>query len=909
MRTLKSRTVPALLGLALLASLPAWAGVAEGERAKPIQAGGEKPETVQVQLPEKAAAAAAAPAAAEAPEPAPAPVPRAPVGDEDAPTAIYQQWKALEPHQLIPDKSVFYAATSNYSATKDAFFRSALQGLIAEPEVLEPLLDTWDRMRKGYLHGDGTLSPLQQRRRELEVGLFDEMVKHIDLHAAFALDFVQVQKAGAAAPREAPRFLFVISLPKTERGELRQQELADLMDRFSASQLIDRHYKDNVSNVGAYRIQELKCEELDLEESWAFVENLFLYGRGPGIVEEALKVYQVNKGAGSLQQNPGYASSFGKVGEDANLYLQLDVMNYVKAALNNNPLVARVLGLESEEAQKIRPQLAIGLKVMDGDKAAIKEKWLWRLSQGEQSLGPCKAVSAYLASNNSLFFEAHQFNLADSIKKAASLGGEGEGGPAMLRTLLAGLQSSLGANDQGEVIRRLEPFKGEMAFNFSYIAGGDDLLEMFQPVLALEFNRADLAEVTTTLDKLSAATNLTYQKQQFHGAELYYQLGAIPGADNQGQQAKPLLDVLLGGSGRKDEEKAKGAPFFAGYAIVDVSPQVAGAQTRWFVLFSDSVKALKKAISQSRVQRHSLAQREEFKQLGDNFDEQRSTVAFLDLPRMTEALYRQILPQLARGSTNRAGVLEFLPPENIVVPHLSAMGWAVTMHTEGRMIEVISPTGNLSLLGLVSAFALPKIQAERQLEVSRRIDENIRRISLGLHLYAADFDRFPSRLSDLVPGYVRVEDLAVFESPFKKGAVKRAEDVDDIEKTNLVYLPGRSLQDMSDQIMLFEIRPTGIFAQQEVYRTVHHVLYLDGRVTMVPASNLRQKLKGVRGLPKGIELQQGASVILGDNALSPSSRGGMTASSPAGAAGAAGEGREDPLSGYNFGIGGRPSKK
>lgn len=893
------------LGLAcLLAALgllhPVWAGVAEGERPKPIQVGGDPAPEVKITLPAEAPKTTAA--AAEG-----APAPLVETGEDEKPIALYQRWKALEPQQIVPDKSVVYAAIKDYSKAKDAFFRSALRSLIKEPEVGEPLHATWERLINSYRRGDGTLTDIQERRRKLEVDVLNELESYFEHQVALSVDFVQVQRPGQANPQQVPRFLLVFSLPKTERGELRMQELTDLFDRFSASQLIDRRYKDRVTTVGPYRIQQLVCDELDLEEGWAFVENLFVYARGPGLIEEALKAYHTNQGKGTLSQNAGYASTYGKVGEDAHVFLQVDAMSMLKPVLQDNLLLARYWGIDLAQAENAGPQAAVGLKVLDGDNAAIKEKWLLRFGKQDEAVqGTCRSVSAYLAPSNALFFGAQQFSFAPFIKQLSDNAADAppnDPSVANLRKFINGLQTAMGAANFEEVVRRFDPFKGEVSVQLSYIPGGQNLLEIFQPILAVEFNRADLAEISNTLEKLRQASGMTYKKLTYHDAEVWYQVGAMPGAEGQGQQTHGFLEALFAPAAAPGQkvEKQVGTPFFVGYALVSVTPKD-GEQGKWFVLFSDSVKALKKAIQQGTVHRHSLAQRDEFKSLSDQFDAQRYNFNFLDLPRVTEAMYRQILPELSRMSGSRNGLFELLPPENVVVPHLSAMGWAKTVHNEGLLMEFVSPTGNLSLGGLIGAFALPRIQAERQMAVSRQAEDNFKRLNLGLHLYAADFDRFPVRLSDLHPNYV--SEFSVFESPFKKGAVRSEKDIDDIEKTNLVYVPGRPLQDMSDQILLFEVRPAGIYSSLDgEYRTVHHVLQLDGRVRGIPASRLRQLLKDVRGLPKELDLQPGAKL------LQPGGTFGTTGAAPSGAGTAplpetAGENSLVPM-----GPGRRPTRK
>jgi hypothetical protein len=168
-----------------------------------------------------------------------------------------------------------------------------------------------------------------------------------------------------------------------------------------------------------------------------------------------------------------------------------------------------------------------------------------------------------------------------------------------------------------------------------------------------------------------------------------------------------------------------------------------------------------------------------------------------------------------------------------------AWGSSVLNDSEGIVMETYSPTGNLPLLSLVGLTVWPMVVDHQAEMVSREIDGNYKQIMLGLNLYAADFDRFPQRLSDLNPNYVK--DLSFFESPFKRGLVKTTQDIDNVEFTNMIYVPGHTLQDLSNEVLLYEKEPTRRVSTSEGSQRFYHVVTIGGerKYLTKPALDLR----------------------------------------------------------------------
>ena len=59
-------------------------------------------------------------------------------------------------------------------------------------------------------------------------------------------------------------------------------------------------------------------------------------------------------------------------------------------------------------------------------------------------------------------------------------------------------------------------------------------------------------------------------------------------------------------------------------------------------------------------------------------------------------------------------------------------------------------------------------------------------------------------------GYIDLKKLNVFESPFNRGALQSAIDVDNPDLSNLIYVPNRNLMDLGNDIILYEKQPTRV---------------------------------------------------------------------------------------------------
>jgi hypothetical protein len=775
------------------------------------------------------------------------PPPDQPASTEDKPPEK-KAWRQLKPDRLIADNSLIYISTPDLIRTKNAFNRTAFRALLMEDEVLQPISATFNKFKDTFVKGDGTRSELEVRRRNDDVSLLQKIAPYLDGQIAVAIE--------PGMDGFMPRFLLVASMPPGEAGDERQRVLNEILDRHSYMQTTDPRFRDFDDKVGTYDIHRIENADLGLNETWAFVENLFVYGRGKKIVENAINRYSAQNGAGTLALHNGYLNSYKEVGRDergdALVYIQVDATSILGNLANQLPPgFQKLLGGAGGDA--MRPQLAIGMQVGEGENASIREKILIRTPKDAmKGVEPCRAVTARFAGGDTLFFSAGTANMKDECKQmlealasAAKAQGRESALSAQLRAAFPGVQTD------DEVATKLDLFKGEMSAMVSYVQKANlkfeaatDLLQCFSTVFAVELDRDNAvgeAAFRALMQNIENATAQNYLTTIYRvgtvDTQIHYQKGAMPKEEKSGQAPLGFFPNIFSAT------ESKTLPFFTAYARYDLEGE-GGAQPRKFVLFSDSVEALKKALNQAQAARTALADSTKFKGLVKSFRESMYQVNYVDLNRVID-VYTTVLPMMSKAGIFTREQMAELPSPNVLNQHLFPMGWARSLlnEPEGILTEFSSPTGNLTLIGLVVSVAYPAINEKQKKAVSDEVDDKFKHISLALQLYAADFDRFPLQLSDLHSVYDK-NDMHIFESPFKRKSVNNPSDIDNPELTNVVYVPSKSLQDLGKDILLYEKEPTKLVRSQDGSKLLYHVLQVDGKISFLPKVTLERRLGG-----------------------------------------------------------------
>ncbi|MGD0092846.1 MAG: hypothetical protein ABSE73_23285, partial [Planctomycetota bacterium] len=670
----------------------------------------------------------------------------------------------LKAERLVSDNTFLYAATPDLRKARSALERTAFQALLAEEEVSQPVLGAFAKLREAYVRGDGTRGDVEMRRRSNEVELLAALAPLLENQVALAVegDISSLLSSGTL-----PRFLLVAGMPPGEEGEKWQHQVEDLMKKHVARQGIDPRFKDfedRTDQTGNYEVYRLENAEQGVFEAWAFVENLFLYGQGKRIVEDAIQRHALKNDVGTLNEHRGYKDAYDQAGKEkgseALLYVQADMLPLLERFIANYPELKKTLDPKMAALEANRPHFAMGVYIAEGANAAIREKMLVRLGKEAlpKSSGPWEAVTARFVQSDALFFSAEQANLAESYKafmKSRKPSGPEAAGTADQEDPL-GLKRALGVPTEADLLTKLELFKGEFAVALSYqpqpnlkMETWQDYLEMLQPVFVLELDRENaMAEdkvVKELLPKIEKATGQSYLPAVCGALHIFYQKGAAP---PETPAAAGPLGFFRNLPAPPSDNKA---PFFVAYAWADLDLE--GGKKRKFLLLSDSLDALKTSgrVIQEKSAYASLGEDKKFKDLVHSFRESRNSVSYLDLVRLTD-VYRDLLPRLARSRAIRHELLDQLPGVNVFRGHMFPMGWSTSVLTapDGWLAECSSPMGNLPMLGVIGAVGWPVIVEGQQQAVSQEVDEKFRRLKLALHLYEADSNRFPARLSDLL---------------------------------------------------------------------------------------------------------------------------------------------------------------
>ena len=756
-----------------------------------------------------------------------------------------QLTRQLRPEQLAPDNAVFYISTPDIKKVKAGFERSAFKNLLAEEEILTPVTAAFSKLRDTYVKGDGTRGDAETKRRNEEVDLMVKILPLLDSQAALAIDS---DAAGLAAMSSGklPHFLLIASMPPGQAGTLRQEEIETIFDNYRGRLTIDAHYHDFDTDLGTYRLHGLENADLGTFEQWVFVENLFIYAQGKGIIEGAIDRFTNKKGAGSLALNENYQSAYKQVGRDEKgeslAYVQFDPRSLMDKEKQNNPWLQYIMAAPSGAEAGGNAQMAFGITVGEGTNAPVREKLFVRTPTAKENAGKtvegCKGQSARFVASDGLFYWATVGNFSDIYTQHKDLLGSFFGGPGAMEQKLS---NAVGAKEPTDLKKRMDLFKGEFSILVDYspragkFADWSDILGNFQLVLCLELDYENAnhdAALKELMTKLETGTGVPYVTTNASGAIIRYQRGLAVGEDRTSSQ--------LGLRANMNNADAKNTPFFAAWTRVDTDAEGSAPQHH-FMLFSDDLPALRKAMAQRGSPRTSLYEDTRFKEAMKSFRESRIEITYFDLAKLA-TVYNSLLPLVSRAElADRDSMPNLNSLKPILFPMATARSYA--SNGEGVLTEFSSPTGNLSLGALIASVAWPAINAQRQRGISLEVDAKFKQIMLYLQLYSADFDRFPPQLSDLLStNYIAPPRISVFESPFNRGAVQTAPDIDNPDLTNMVYLPNHSLLDLGNEILMYEKQPTRMEEKGDG-KLLYHVLSVDGRVRGITKAALDRILE------------------------------------------------------------------
>ena len=236
------------------------------------------------------------------------------------------------------------------------------------------------------------------------------------------------------------------------------------------------------------------------------------------------------------------------------------------------------------------------------------------------------------------------------------------------------------------------------------------------------------------------------------------------------------------------------------------------------LLIASSVITLRKILVQMQDGQETLVSQSSFANAASFFDNDASSIGYIDIKGIVNSLYAQLMnPQTAKT----LGLdIALLPPVETVCAYIRPMAWFTSSDNSGEIKTSIRGTLGPVILSTGAFIAIaPTLMEYHDAQRRENAKNRLKEINLGIQLYAADFDKFPRRLSDLYPTYIK--ELSTFESPSHEGQIKEKLHID--TRSGLTYITGHSLQDLSNEILLFE--------DSRGYGGIgRHIITINGRV-------------------------------------------------------------------------------
>jgi hypothetical protein len=248
-------------------------------------------------------------------------------------------------------------------------------------------------------------------------------------------------------------------------------------------------------------------------------------------------------------------------------------------------------------------------------------------------------------------------------------------------------------------------------------------------------------------------------------------------------------------------------------------------------MVASSRRAIEKAIRQRSLRPSSLREKEDFVRCLGGLKPRRTSILYVDSKRLVEAFREPIIAPI--GASFPTG-FEGSAVASALERHLFGLGVVSGESAQSAFMESCGPVGPVTGAGLGAVALLQNAFGESSADAPKRDAENLARIGVALHLYATDFDRFPSRMSELYDEYM--SDLKYFMAPGGERDVRSKDDID--AHCDYVYVRGLAPTDLSDSIIAYSKEPL-----HSAKGTGRNVLYLDGSTEFRPEAELEDLLK------------------------------------------------------------------
>lgn len=561
--------------------------------------------------------------------------------------------------------------------------------------------------------------------------------------------------------------------PLTEFVDTLMGEMQIRYTQFSSSQ---REYRgENIRTL----------ESPSIQVSCAYFENLFIVGTGRGTVAELMDTYIAGRER-QLAGDPAFKAAEEEIGKGADLFYKVDLDQLA-------PFLASVV---AGQGPSIGSGVMWGAIYLDGP--GIRERMEVRASKGSKAspivpaeplASPPRSVQYFPI--DTVFFMAMSVEPSKALTDALADARVGQG----LAATLAAASSATGIKFEPDLFAA---FGGELALGVVVPPG-----RPAEFLAVLEVRKPDA--MGRLLDALEQAVGqgrfkaVTYREHKIRYAE----------PQTQKLAKESLADKLF------------------------PSPAYARTPAGDFLIVASSRRALEKAIRQQEHKRSSLLDKPDFTRCMGKLRARRTGIFYLDAERLFRFLGTRI--PFENGEFAEGPLMAARSEVGALIPHLFGVGIVSDGSASLSIQESWGPLGPLSGAGLASLLALGGAGAEDDTEALKLDRAKLQRIGSALHLYATDFDRFPSALSELyAPQYL--QDRSAFEAPGGRQAIKTKDDID--TKSDYIYVKGLTPADLSDKIIVYSDRvmySSGVRGR--------NVLFVNGRVEFLPESSFKMMME------------------------------------------------------------------
>ena len=680
--------------------------------------------------------------------------------------ALAAEVRRLRVAQVVPKDALLYATIADLSQLRNASRELALAKILAEPAVSSRLSGALDALRGSARDAPG-----------------EGLMGFIRMALSANVDYSPMK------PLFRKELALVGLSPRREGGDVRlavvavvgpnRQPLTEVIDDL-IGEIIDRHPQTTHAppeERGETKIRGLRVGSYQI--CYAFYENLLIVGTGKGTVGELIDTCAAGE-AKQLAGDPEFKKTRDDLGKGALLFYRINLGEGMTKSLRS--LVPEEAGDTVGAATGV-----LGAGMLWGgvyaDGAAIRERMEIRTQAKATSMlasgGPLPMPPRSLRyfSVDTVVYAAFSCNPAKFLEEVKKNKAALDAVPKMKG--LTEAAAELGLADS------LSAIGGELAAGVVIPHG-----RSAEVIVVLQVKRRDL------LDKFEKAIVKGFGSRKF----------------KEERFRRHIIRYV-------DAPKEAGEAGVGGMLMGELAYARARQEGQEFLLIASGRRALRKAIRQSDFAKSCLAEKEDFKRCLGSVRPRWTRALYADAPRILDLLRGSI----STGFGEAQG--ESLSGSDVaaaLAPHLFGLGVVSDQSANVSFQESYGPVGPVTgaAIGLVAA--LQAEAASKAPTTSADDAANLARIGVGLQLYATDFDRFPSRLSELHDEYVG--SLDYFNSSGGKGEVKTRDDVD--TKSDYVYVRG--------------LRPTDLSSMIVAYTKEHvqggrgrNVLFLDGRVEVL----------------------------------------------------------------------------